>query len=97
MQGLKFTAEVSIKFQKKLQTKMIHDLRIVPQEDVTLYAFRLKNYLLQSGTTNVLNLLSGSKLSICNIKLETKSRIWSVYYRTLNNISRTANSLVGHH
>ncbi|KAG0433516.1 hypothetical protein DMUE_5405 [Dictyocoela muelleri] len=41
VQGLKFTTEVSIKFQTKLQVKMILALSFVPEKDVAFYASKL--------------------------------------------------------
>lgn len=98
VQILNFSKEFINNPQTKLLVKMILALSFVPSAEVFIVAARLKNYIIEERSLDVLMLFEwfqGEYLS--NETSNKKISFWNVYERTQNNIPRTTNSLEGYH
>lgn len=98
VQYLKFSKTVTDVPHVKLQVKMILALSFVPSADVLIVAARLKKFILQEKSDELLSLFEWFQGEYLSNDTGNKSvSFWNVYERTQLKIPRTTNSLEGYH
>ncbi|KAG0434938.1 hypothetical protein DMUE_4967, partial [Dictyocoela muelleri] len=98
VQKLKFSSDLINNAPIKLQVKMILALSFVSLDKVKEYASKLRIYILQEGSMNVLSLFEWFEAEYLYGTAENKQIcFWNAKIRTEQGIPRTTNSLEGYH
>lgn len=98
IQLLKFSKSVIDIPRIRLLVKMVLSLSFVPPHDVPIVAARLKLFIIQEKSEDVLSLFEWFQSEYLENNTGNKLiAFWNVYERTKSNIPRTTNSLEGYH
>ncbi|KAG0435098.1 hypothetical protein DMUE_4887 [Dictyocoela muelleri] len=98
VQTKKMTLQYNNDMKAKLHIKMILSLAFVPIENVKDYALYLKNYLEEQISYELLIIYNWFHQEyLTQIGTNKDIKFWNVYFRTMNDIPRTTNSIEGYH